>query len=163
MAILAHLFSYDITWSATKKEVERSNFFKEVPRILKRWVLVVSLHTSRCSPGIRPLELPAPASFRWHSVFPAFTVPLPYEMIRSVLIRNHTQQVLVPLPRVHRAYSGDDYRQHPFGSLSMAAYRKWVGRHPSACVGLFPFLVALCPAHHPRITGSLVHANCCSQ
>jgi hypothetical protein len=35
-AILAHLFSYNITWSATKKEVERSNFFKEVPRILKR-------------------------------------------------------------------------------------------------------------------------------
>lgn len=35
-AILAHLFSYNITWTATKKEVERSNFFKEVPRILKR-------------------------------------------------------------------------------------------------------------------------------
>ncbi|KAH7890394.1 glycosyl transferase family group 2-domain-containing protein [Phlebopus sp. FC_14] len=35
-SILAHLFSYDITWSATKKEVERSNFFKEVPKILKR-------------------------------------------------------------------------------------------------------------------------------
>ena len=38
-AILAHLFSYNITWSATKKEVERSNFFKEVPKIIKRfWV-----------------------------------------------------------------------------------------------------------------------------
>ncbi|KIJ60764.1 hypothetical protein HYDPIDRAFT_98170 [Hydnomerulius pinastri MD-312] len=36
-AILAHLFSYNITWSATKKEVERSNFFKEVPKILKRF------------------------------------------------------------------------------------------------------------------------------
>ncbi|OJA16706.1 hypothetical protein AZE42_11524 [Rhizopogon vesiculosus] len=36
-AILAHFFSYNITWSATKKEVERSNFFKEVPRILKRF------------------------------------------------------------------------------------------------------------------------------
>ena len=35
-AILAHLFSYNMTWQATKKEVERSNFFKEVPRILKR-------------------------------------------------------------------------------------------------------------------------------
>ncbi|KAG1733862.1 glycosyl transferase family group 2-domain-containing protein [Suillus paluster] len=37
-AILAHMFSYNITWSATKKEVERSNFFKEVPRIFKRCV-----------------------------------------------------------------------------------------------------------------------------
>ncbi|KAI0051592.1 hypothetical protein FA95DRAFT_1485075 [Auriscalpium vulgare] len=36
-AILAHLFSYNMTWSATKKEVERSNFFKEVPKILKRF------------------------------------------------------------------------------------------------------------------------------
>ncbi|KAI0036400.1 glycosyl transferase family group 2-domain-containing protein [Vararia minispora EC-137] len=35
-AIVAHLISYNMTWSATKKEVERSNFFKEVPRILKR-------------------------------------------------------------------------------------------------------------------------------
>lgn len=37
-AILAHMFSYNITWSATKKEVERSNFFKEVPKICKRCV-----------------------------------------------------------------------------------------------------------------------------
>ncbi|EAU83457.1 NCP1 [Coprinopsis cinerea okayama7 len=37
VAILAHLFSYNITWGATKKEVERSNFWKEVPKILKRF------------------------------------------------------------------------------------------------------------------------------
>jgi hypothetical protein len=36
-AILAHLFSYNITWGATKKEVERSNFFKEIPKITKRF------------------------------------------------------------------------------------------------------------------------------
>ncbi|KAJ3771955.1 putative glycosyltransferase family 2 protein [Lentinula raphanica] len=36
-AILAHLFSYNITWSATVKEVERSNFFKEIPKIAKRF------------------------------------------------------------------------------------------------------------------------------
>ncbi|KAI0746496.1 glycosyl transferase family group 2-domain-containing protein [Daedaleopsis nitida] len=42
-AILAHCFSYNMTWGATKKEVERSNFFKEVPQIFKRrwfpWML----------------------------------------------------------------------------------------------------------------------------
>ncbi|KAF8191309.1 glycosyl transferase family group 2-domain-containing protein [Pholiota molesta] len=36
-AILAHLFSYDIQWSATVKEVERSNFFKEIPKIARRF------------------------------------------------------------------------------------------------------------------------------
>ena len=37
VALLAHLFSYNITWSATIKEVERSNFFKEIPKIFKRF------------------------------------------------------------------------------------------------------------------------------
>jgi len=41
-AILAHLFSYDITWSATIKEVERSNFFKEIPKIIKRFWFPIS-------------------------------------------------------------------------------------------------------------------------
>jgi len=31
------LFSYNITWGATAKEVERSNFFLEVPKIWKRF------------------------------------------------------------------------------------------------------------------------------
>lgn len=42
VAILAHLFSYNIQWAATIKEVERSNFFKEVPKIFKRfWVALL--------------------------------------------------------------------------------------------------------------------------
>lgn len=43
VALLAHLFSYNITWGATKKEVERSNFFIEVPRILRRFWLAFVL------------------------------------------------------------------------------------------------------------------------
>jgi hypothetical protein len=31
------MFSYNITWGATAKEVERSNFWVEVPKILKRY------------------------------------------------------------------------------------------------------------------------------
>ena len=38
-ALLALLFSYNITRGATKKEVERSNFFIEVPLILRRFWL----------------------------------------------------------------------------------------------------------------------------
>ncbi|KAJ7479671.1 glycosyl transferase family group 2-domain-containing protein [Mycena latifolia] len=39
-ALLAHMFSYNITWGATTKEVERSNFWIEVPRIWKRFKMV---------------------------------------------------------------------------------------------------------------------------
>ncbi|KAF8623867.1 hypothetical protein AX17_007269 [Amanita inopinata Kibby_2008] len=42
-ALLAHLFSYNMTWGATKKEVERSNFWIEVPRIVKRFWLSLIL------------------------------------------------------------------------------------------------------------------------
>ncbi|KAI9458089.1 glycosyl transferase family group 2-domain-containing protein [Russula earlei] len=42
-ALLAHLFSYNIMWGATKKEVERSNFFIEVPRILRRFWLSLTI------------------------------------------------------------------------------------------------------------------------
>ncbi|KAH9850477.1 glycosyl transferase family group 2-domain-containing protein [Lenzites betulinus] len=44
-ALLAHMFSYNITWGATKKEVERSNFWQEVPKIIERFrvSLVISL------------------------------------------------------------------------------------------------------------------------
>ncbi|KAJ7723831.1 glycosyl transferase family group 2-domain-containing protein [Mycena maculata] len=38
-AILAHLFSYDMTWGSTVKEVERSTFWIEVPLIWQRFKL----------------------------------------------------------------------------------------------------------------------------
>ena len=44
-AILAHLLSCNITWGATKKEVERSNFWMEVPKILKRFWLSLVIST----------------------------------------------------------------------------------------------------------------------
>jgi hypothetical protein len=36
-AILAHMFEIDMTWGATSKEAEFSNFFIEVPKVLKRF------------------------------------------------------------------------------------------------------------------------------
>ncbi|RDB23122.1 Glucans biosynthesis glucosyltransferase H [Hypsizygus marmoreus] len=38
-ALLAHLFSYNMTWGSTGKEVERSTFWIEVPRIWERFKL----------------------------------------------------------------------------------------------------------------------------
>ncbi|KAF7327342.1 hypothetical protein MKEN_00311800 [Mycena kentingensis (nom. inval.)] len=42
-AILAHLFSYDMTWGSTGKEVERSSFWVEVPRIWKNFKLTFTI------------------------------------------------------------------------------------------------------------------------
>jgi hypothetical protein len=56
-AILAHLFSYNITWGATKKEVERSNFFLEVPKILARFRVAFILCILALA-GIITLALP---------------------------------------------------------------------------------------------------------
>ena len=36
-ALLAHMFEYDMTWGATSKEAEFSNFFIEVPKVLKKF------------------------------------------------------------------------------------------------------------------------------
>ncbi|KAI5117891.1 hypothetical protein M0805_001976 [Coniferiporia weirii] len=74
-AILAHLFSYNIQWSATKKEVERSNFFKEVPKIAKRfWVafLVCGVLIAAMvvlSTSLVPLEWRVDGS-AWAVIFP---------------------------------------------------------------------------------------------
>ncbi|TFY78877.1 hypothetical protein EWM64_g5135 [Hericium alpestre] len=78
-AILAHLFSYNMTWGATKKEVERSNFFKEGPRILKRFwfsillsvVLVAGIVI--CATPLVPLEWRVDGG-SWAVIFPLAVV-----------------------------------------------------------------------------------------
>jgi len=79
-ALLAHLFSYNITWGATKKEVERSNFWLEVPKIIKRfWIaLVVSIAVSALmivlSTDLIPTGWRIPGT-NWAVIFPlAITV-----------------------------------------------------------------------------------------
>lgn len=42
-ALLAHLFSYDMTWGSTGKEVEKSSFWIEVPRIWQRFKLTFTI------------------------------------------------------------------------------------------------------------------------
>jgi len=41
-ALLAHMFEIDMTWGATSKEAEFSNFFIEVPKVLKRFKFSMS-------------------------------------------------------------------------------------------------------------------------
>ena len=44
-ALLAHMFGYNMTWGSTTKEVTKTTFWKEVPRILKafKWSMLFSL------------------------------------------------------------------------------------------------------------------------
>ncbi|KAI0919925.1 hypothetical protein AcV5_001863 [Taiwanofungus camphoratus] len=74
-ALLAHLFSYNISWGATKKEVERSNFWLEVPKILKRFWLALVLSILLCvvmiifTTGLIP-EGWRISSWDWAVIFP---------------------------------------------------------------------------------------------
>ncbi len=44
-ALLCHMFEIDMSWGATAKEVEFSNFFIEVPKVAKKfkWSMCLSL------------------------------------------------------------------------------------------------------------------------
>lgn len=37
-ALIAHIVGYNMTWEMTKKEVENSNFFQEVPKIAREFM-----------------------------------------------------------------------------------------------------------------------------
>ncbi|GJE95303.1 glycosyl transferase family group 2-domain-containing protein [Phanerochaete sordida] len=79
-SLLAHMFSYNITWGATKKEVEASNFWMEVPKIARRfWLALIAGFV--ISVGMILLATPAvPAGWQilgwdWAVIFPlAITV-----------------------------------------------------------------------------------------
>lgn len=45
VAILSHMFQVNVSWGATSKEKEDSNFFKEVPKILKsfKWMYAIMI------------------------------------------------------------------------------------------------------------------------
>jgi len=75
-AILAHLFSYNISWSATIKEVQRSNFFKEIPKIAKRFWFPLSLSVVLIaalvilSTPLVPIEWRVRGEDGWAVIFP---------------------------------------------------------------------------------------------
>lgn len=79
VALLSHLFSYNIQWGATKKEVERSNFFIEVPKIINRFSIsiIFSLLTTAAmvifSTDLVTYKWRIPAE-NWAAIFPAALV-----------------------------------------------------------------------------------------
>jgi hypothetical protein len=70
------LFSYNITWGATAKEVERSNFFIEVSRILKRfWVVFLLCFTALIGMAVLTTDL-RPVGWRVPAVGWGVLLPL---------------------------------------------------------------------------------------
>jgi hypothetical protein len=43
-ALLSHMFEIDMSWGATSKEVEYSNFFREVPKVLKKFKYTIGIN-----------------------------------------------------------------------------------------------------------------------
>ncbi|KAF9255184.1 hypothetical protein L218DRAFT_884674 [Marasmius fiardii PR-910] len=85
-AILAHLLSYNIKWEATKKEVEQSNFFIEVPRIWKRYWPIIIIGVLTIAVMI-VLSLPYVPD-GWHIPFSSWPVmvPLAFTMVAHMLL-----------------------------------------------------------------------------
>lgn len=58
-ALLAHMFEVDMTWGATSKEAEFSNFFIEVPKVVRKFkfsmafaiVAIIGMIWLACNPG----------------------------------------------------------------------------------------------------------------
>jgi hypothetical protein len=82
------LFSYNIQWGATKKEVERSNFFLEVPKILSRF-RVALVFSFLVLGGMITLMLPA-IPVEWQIPYTVWSVILPL----SIVIGSH---ILYPI------------------------------------------------------------------
>lgn len=64
-ALLAHMFEIDMTWGATSKEAEFSNFFIEVPKVLKKFKFSM-LFASLFIAGMVILAVAPFIPYSWH-------------------------------------------------------------------------------------------------
>ncbi|KAK4102336.1 hypothetical protein N658DRAFT_495691 [Parathielavia hyrcaniae] len=64
-ALLAHMFEIDMTWGATSKEAEFSNFFIEVPKVLKKFKFSM-LFASIFIAGMVILAVAPFIPYSWH-------------------------------------------------------------------------------------------------
>ena len=75
-ALLAHMFSYNIQWGATKKEVEQSNFWLEGPKIVKRFWLALLICIALCAMMVVLSTDAVPIGWRVFGVDWAVIMPL---------------------------------------------------------------------------------------
>ena len=89
-ALLSHMFSIDMTWGATSKEVDNTTFFQEIPRLIKRfkfmfaWVIITTA-------GIICIATIAPPLWRidtFIAIFPICNVLFSHFLLPIVLNPN---------------------------------------------------------------------------
>ena len=84
-AILAHMFEINMTWGATAKELEFSNFFIEVPKVLRQfWFSMIF-----CCIMIAGMVILAVADFipySWHITQIESIVPLSSLVVSHMLL-----------------------------------------------------------------------------
>jgi len=75
-ALLCHMFSINMTWGATAKEIENTTFFEEVPKLLKKFKFTF-LFCIVCSAGMVCLATIAPPFWRinfFTAIWPLSTI-----------------------------------------------------------------------------------------
>ncbi|CAK7566161.1 MAG: hypothetical protein SEPTF4163_004097 [Sporothrix epigloea] len=88
-AILAHMFEINMTWGATAKEAEFSNFFIEVPRVLKRFKISMLFATISLV-GIVVMAVAPIVPYNWRitdfvAILPMATVAASHFLLPLVL------------------------------------------------------------------------------
>ncbi|MCJ1244565.1 hypothetical protein MMC30_001763 [Trapelia coarctata] len=89
-AILSHMFSIDMSWGATAKEVENTTFFKEIPKLLKKFKFMFAF-VLICTGGIVCMALIAPPFWRidtFVAIFPIANVLFSHFMLPIALNPN---------------------------------------------------------------------------
>jgi hypothetical protein len=76
-AILCHMFEIDMSWGATSKEVEFSNFFLEVPKILKTFKYTYMM----CLAGIAAIVVMAVGPLPWSYNIDTFVAIFPLSVM----------------------------------------------------------------------------------
>lgn len=86
-ALLSHMFEIDMTWGATAKEVEDTSFFKEIPKVFKKFKITF-LFCFLCVGGMIALALFVPPLWRINSfiaIYPLSAVVISHFLLPIVL------------------------------------------------------------------------------
>ncbi|KAF2798522.1 hypothetical protein K505DRAFT_346522 [Melanomma pulvis-pyrius CBS 109.77] len=88
-ALLAHMFEIDMTWGATAKEAEFSNFFIEVPKVLKRFKFSIAFAVVSIT-GMGILAMAPFIPYSWHikdfvAILPMATVTVSHLLLPIAL------------------------------------------------------------------------------
>lgn len=81
-AVVCHLFSIDMGWEATAKDIEHSNFFKEIPKAIKSYYMMYIFCTGMLI-GILVLCYAVPYAFQIRGIAPI--LPLAWSLWSHIL------------------------------------------------------------------------------